>query len=472
MKKIILLFPVLSLLLASLTACGTDPVKKQAVVEGAIFGGQSDAKIDVDVSLDLKWITTKKNTVYQPELAKFCALLSSDSYFRQKDLDKGRQNRVVFAENADTEYSVTDFLTAFGFTDAEHYESYLVLEDPTDSNDSVTLNIGHQVADGKYDVYAVVIRGCFSWQEWCSAFDPGCSDANYNGLTGSHPDWTHSEYHKGIDIAANRTLAFIEDFIAGHNDETLPDCILLTGHSRGGSIANILGAHFEKDSAIRSYTYTFNTMPAACDADAGRYQTIFNVFDTNDFFTDPFPFTEGSFRRYGTDISLSASGSEEFKAQVQALKGLNDYVSVSADTAAEYRRLFAERFPSREMLCDTESLTFVYDDEESAAAGRENFVALISSENGLGVEDLCRVSEIVKGNDGTFTLTVEYNGLALLRSYAKILAYGPAAYDAFVKLFAGEETGCEIAALIVENIDAINGGHLLGYSYLLSGIAK
>ena len=472
MKKILAFITVISIILVSLsiTAC-SDSVKKQAVAEGAIFGGQSDDKIGLEVSFDSEWITTAENTSYNPELAKFCALLSADSYFRQKDYDKGRQNRVLFAENTDKDYSMTDFLNVFGFTDAEHYESYLALENPIDSNDSVTLNIGHQVVAGQYDVYAVVIRGCFSWQEWCSAFDPGCTEAEYEKLTGSHPEWTHNEYHKGVDIAANRALTFIEDFMAKHNDEMLPDCILLTGHSRGGSIANVLGAYFEKEADIRSYTYTFNTMPAVRFA-ADSYETIFNVFDKNDFFTDPFPFKDGSFVRYGVDMVFPDVESDEFQVAVAALKGRDDYNSISSDAVAEYRGLFAERFPCCDMLCDTETITCVYDDEDGAAAGREEYCTLIGSENGLGLEDLCTVGEVVKCSDGRYTLTVEYNALAMLRSYAKILAYGSAAYDAFVDLFAGDETGCRIAALIVENAGGINGGHLLANSYVISGIAK
>ncbi len=472
MKKKAALLIVFSMLIVSLAACGSASVKKKAVVEGSIFGGQSEDRISTEVSFDPDWITTEKNTEYNPELAQFCALFCSDSYFRQKDLEKGRQNRVLFEDNADAEYSMTDFLNAFGFTEAEHYESYLASEDPTDSNDSVTLNIGHQTVNGEYDVYAVVIRGCFSWQEWCSAFDPGCTETAYEELTGSHPEWTHRDYHKGVDIAAGRALTFIDSFMAEHNDEKLPDCILVTGHSRGGSIANILGAHFEKDDEVRSYTYTFNTMPSACVDDADSYRTVFNIFDGNDFFTDPLPFENNCFRRYGTDVTISAADADAYRSALAELKGRSDYVSVSTDAAAEYRTLFAECFPDRGMLCDTYTVRRVCDDEESAVTAREEYCTLIGSEAGLGLEDLCPVSDIVKGTDGKYTLTLEYNGLALLRSYAKILAYGSAACDAFQNLFAEDEAACRIAALLTENAAGINGGHLLANSYVIAGMEK
>ena len=469
MKKYVSLILVIVILAASLTACAGEPIKMHAVVEGSIFGGKSDDKIEVEVSFDPRRITSRDNTKYDPDLAQFCVLLSSDSYFRAKDLDKGRQNRVLLDGNSGEEYEMTSFLSAFGFTETEHYESFSASADPTDSNDSVTLNIGHQTVDGKYDVYAVVIRGCFSWQEWCSAFDPGCTDEKYEELTGEHPDWTHKEYLKGIDVAANRALAFIESFMSENNDETLPDRILITGHSRGGTIANVLGAYFEKETDVKSYTYTFNSVPVARVDDAGSYRTIFNVFDEGDFFTDPFPFENGKFYRFGTDITASVTDNDTVKTAIADLKGRDDYLSVPKETADEYRRLFAERFPDREKLCETETLTFTYDTEEAAAKGREELAALVGAEAGLGLEDLCRIGDTAATADGKYSVTVEYCGLTWLRSYAKILAYGEAAYAAVVKLFAGDEIGCRIAKLIAENAAGINGGHLLANTYAVAG---
>lgn len=481
MKKTVSLILVIAMLIVSLTACGakTEKIKMNAVAEGSIFGGKSDDKIEVEVSFDPKWITKDSNTVYNPDLAQFCVLLSADSYFRAKDLDKGRQNRVLLDGNGE-EYEMTSFLSAVGFTETEHYESFSATADPTDPNDSVTLNIGHQTFDGKYDLFAVVIRGCFSWQEWSSAFDPGCIDEKYEELTGSHPDWTHKNILKGIDVAANRALAFIKDFMAKNNDGKLPDRILLTGHSRGGTIANVLGAYFEKETDVGSYTYTFNSVPAAralsVDSDAvfpkdtGSYKTIFNVFDEGDFFTDPFPFENGKFSRFGTDMTVSVADNETVRAKIAELKGRDDYVSVPKETADEYRRLFAERFPDREKLCETETLTFTYDNEEKAAAGRDELAALVGAESGLGLEDLCRVGDVSTTADGKFEVTVAYFGLTWLRSYAKILAYGKTAYDAAAKLFAGDEIGCRIAKLIAENAASISGGHLLANTYVVAGV--
>lgn len=470
MKKILTLFLLLTLLTLCSTSCGSEPITHSAVVEGAIFGGKNDDKIAVEIKFNPDWITTANNQKYNPDLAQFCAMLSTDSYFREKDVAKGTQNRVLLSENDGKEYTMSALPEAFGFTDAEHYESFKVLEDPTDSDDSVTLNIGHQTVNDR-DVFVVVVRGTFSWQEWSSSFDPGFAAENYEKMTGVHPDWTHKENQKGIDIAANRAINFITEYMGKHNDASKKDTILITGHSRGGTIANLLGAHFENEKDIKSYTYTFNAVPAAGAKDAGNYRTIFNIFDQNDFFTDLFPFAEKCFVRYGTDMTLSVAASDVLKAKLAGLLGREDFTCMTDAALQEYRRLFAERFPNREALSEIKTVVKTYDDEESAMAGLESINTMISTAAGLAIENLTTVSEITEAN-GKYTVTVTYCGMALLRSYARILAYGSAANDAVAALFADDTLGCQIAALITENSSAINGGHLMAVSTLIAGEVK
>ena len=464
-KKLISAVLLTALLLSCLAGCGGS-VKKQATVEGSIFGGKSNDSIELELRFDPKWITTADNSAYNAELARFCVLFSADSYFRQKDLDKGRQNRVLLPGNAD--YGFTTFLDTLGFTETEHYESYLVSDSLADSDDSVTLNMGHMTLKGKYDVYAVAVRGCFSWQEWSSAFDPGCGAEAY----GEHPEWTNRAHQKGLDVAANRALGFIDSFMAEHNDPALPDCLLITGHSRGGGIANILGAHFERETSVRSYTYTFSAMNVTDDAHAADCQTVFNLFDSDDLFVNALPFGSEPFCRYGTDLTLSVSDSAEAQAAAAKLKGREDYTCVPAESAAEYCRLFAERFPDRDMLCETVSISRTYDTQAEAEAALEELRVLLGSESGLAVEGLCTLSDAAKTPDGKYGFRFDYNGLALLRSYARILAYGDAAAEVFAKVFAEDETACALSRLIAENAVGISGAHQLINCYAITDLVK
>ena len=471
MKKRLIALLLAALLTGCLSACGGKACTAAATVEGALFGGKADDRIAVTMTFDRDWLTKRSNERYNPELAEFCALLSADSYFRAKDLDKKSQNRVLTDGADPAAYEPTSLLSAAGFTGTEHFESYKVQTDPEDSNDSVTLNIGHMTADGKYDVYAVVIRGCFSAGEWRSAFDPGCSDTAYETLTGAHPDWTNKAHHKGADVAANRARAYIEDFMARTGDPALPDRLLLTGHSRGGGIANILGAYFEKKEGVTSYTYTFNAMAVTQAEDAKSYRTVFNVFDSGDLFTDIFPFMAEGFVRYGTDKALAAGSSKKLLKALAGLKGRDDYACVSAEAAERYRDLFAEHLPDREALCGMAMLTRSFGTKEEAEAARTRTLSLIGAEAGLGLESLCRVGEVTE-QEGRFGFAFEYCGAALLQTYAMILAYGEAAGAGAAELFAGNEAVCEIAALLQENAAGLTGGHLIVNSYVIAGQMK
>ena len=464
------------LIVVLLTGCGKAPgnapiEEKQAdkyavTVEGAIFAGNADDRIQTEVTFDPNWLTVKDNTKYNRELAQFAAILSDDVYFRAKDLDKGTQNRVLYDGENTEEYDWTAFLKKVGFSDVRYIESYKEKEYAGDSNDSVTMLLGHTVVDGQYDLYVVAVRGCFSAQEWISVFDPGCDGEAYTELTGQHPEWTDRNAFKGLDIARNRAITFIDEFIEQYDNAEYQNCMLITGHSRGGALANMIGAEMEDRADIRSYAYTFSTPGVTTDAKAMEYRTIFNVYDTNDYYADPLPFGEEQFYRYGCDIAVAVADSEEIKTELARLKGRDDFKSLDAETKAEFVKLFGDRFPNRASLYDMLKVTRIFEKEEDALAFEAQCQALIGSEQGLGLEGLCMAES--NGKDGKYEVTLSYGGGAILIAYAKTLAYGQAAYEASVLLFQDDVPACEILSLLMDNAAELSGGHLLINSYVIS----
>ncbi|MCQ2530467.1 MAG: hypothetical protein MJ086_04345 [Lachnospiraceae bacterium] len=471
--KISLIIFTVILSIALLAGCGSTATTYPAHVEGALFGGASDDSIAVDVTFDSKWITKNDNTKYNPDLAAFAALCSADSYFRLKDYDKGTQNRVLFDEEEESAYDFTTFFKKLGFTEVKHVESFSEKEYASDSNDSVTMTMAYCNVDKKYDMYVVALRGCFSSGEWLSVFDPGCDGDIYTELTGEHPEWTNKNHFKGMDIAANRADEFIKEFMAANDDPKCKDCILFTGHSRGGSLANILGAKYEKEGQARTYTYTFNTADTTCSEDAGEYKTVFNIFDANDFFTDPLPFGTEKFVRYGTDVTEPISNNAELLNALIELKGRDDYICVEPDAKAQYQELFGAAFSDRASLYEEKYFTETFATKEEAEARAEELQNLIGKENGLGAEAFCSVGEIKEVADGKFELTTKYNGAAVLIGFSKLLAYGPSVYEPLVDLFAQDAQVCDIATLLSDNLAGISGGHLIANSYVLGqNVAK
>lgn len=463
MKRIFGLLLTVILLVALLSGCDDGTLTRQAHVEGAIFGGKTDDSIAVPVVFNIDWITEGDNKVYNPDLAAFASLLSADSYYREKDMAKGRQNRVLL-DDAAGDYDFTSLLQNVGFKYTLHVESIEDWQPSTDRSDTVTMTIGY-LETPHHDAYVIVFRGCFSSDDWLSTFDPGGGEA-YEQLTGSHNQWTNRDRFKGLDVTANRAIEYIRDFMKEHNDTVKTNCFLVTGHSRGGSLANIVGAELEQSG--RTYVYTFNSMPVALGADEEEHPSIFNIFDSNDFFTDPLPFANERFSRYGTDMGTDIGASVELRSTLAQMKGRYDYSCVSRKTKEEYDRLFAEQFPDRSSLYVTESRTETYDTREEAEARRAELASMVGSEEGLCLDPLCSVGEVISTEDGKFSVTLAFCPAAKIRGFSRVLAYGESAYNTFCSLFAFDEAALQTAALLYENLASVSGGHLLANSYLLT----
>lgn len=468
MKRIIIIAIALVFTCALLAGCGSGEQAGQGgktmniTVQGAVFGGAGDDRIKTSVSFDPQWIIKGDNTKYNKDLAAFAAIISDDVYFRTKDLEKGTPNRVLFEGENEEEYDRTGLIKEFGFTEAEYIESFKAREYKWDGNDSVTMLLAHCVVDGKYDLYAIAFRGSFSVQEWISVFDPGSDCDNYTGLTGEHPEWTDKKACKGLDIAKNRAMEFIDEFMEENDNPDFPDFMLVTGHSRGAGLAGMIGAVMEDREDVRSFTYTFNTPGVTTDENAVNYKTIFNIFDTNDFYTDPMPFGEEKLYHYGRDMSMEIAGADEVEKEISELKGRDDYACMSAEEKAAYAELFGKRFPDRKSLYDMVTVTQKFDTEEEALARTETCNTLIGSENGLGLDGLCFVE--TEGKEVSMT----YCSGAILIAYAKSLAYGEDVFKASAELFEEDKDACEVLDFLRANIKGISGGHLLINGFVMS----
>ena len=458
--------------------------KYDVTVQGAVFSGSGDDQVKTTVSFDPKWVTKNDNTKYNKDLAAFAAMLCDDVYFRTKDAEKGTPNRVLYEGETAEEYDWTNFLRQVGFSEVKYIESYKEKEYSGDSNDSATLLLAHGKVNGKYDLYTVVLRGCFSAQEWVSTFDPGCAGEAYTVLTGEHPEWKDSDSYKGFDIAKNRALEFVDEFISENNDPEFEDRILITGHSRGGAIANMIGAEMENRQGIKSYTYTFSAPGVTVNESAKDYRTIFNVFDSNDYYIDPMPFGKERFFRYGVDLTLPVASSDEVRTEIAKLKGRDDFASLTPEAKSEFAALFGARFPDRDSLYEMKTVTQTFDTKEAALARAEACLTLIGSENGLALNGLCQLNgadgaalaadetdfskAVITDENGKFQVSMTYCDGAVLAAYAKSLAYGEAAYNGTVQLFEEDKEACEPLELLMKNASGVSGGHLLINGYVLS----
>lgn len=121
------------------------------------------------------------------------------------------------------------------------------------------------------------------------------------------------------DMAENFTLAAqdILDTQAELLDGLRDPLFLVTGHSRGAAVANILGARLtDRFGAESVYAYTFAT-PRTVRGDYPRYDNIFNVINPCDL-VPMLPLAAWGFERYGIDRVLPVDTADD--ALIQAAR--------------------------------------------------------------------------------------------------------------------------------------------------------
>jgi len=267
------------------------------------------------VKFDFDWLIYGNNEVYYSDLGQLAAVVSNEAYSKN-----------------------VNFLTTLGFDDAK----YIITESTNgyDTDDVAYMAVGHKklIRDGKtYEIILVSLRGSKTVSDWASNLDMGADTQRYTDLTGAHPEWLDSQkaMHKGFAVSANRAKAAIDSYISQKVDSSAEKIIMVTGHSRGGSIANILGTFYEDDKKnyAKSFTYTIGaaTTTTVSAESAAAYKTIFNLQNTDDFVPYVPSDKWGGFRLYGTNLSANAANySALFKTVSE-----NDYSTAGGSSTAE-----------------------------------------------------------------------------------------------------------------------------------------
>ncbi|MCR4745712.1 MAG: Ig-like domain-containing protein [Lachnospiraceae bacterium] len=266
---------------------------------------KKDKSINVDFNVDYSDLLGD-NSSYNKDLALYACVLASDIYHGglTYDISGGLKS----TESTSDERNLASI---FGMRDNENIE----IKSSTDPDDRTEVYLGHRkiVKDGR-DAQVVImsIRGTGIDKygkgddiEWSSNFDVGASSSQYKSATGSHPDWKNKNNHKGFDVAANGVIEAYENYEKKHGfDGSSRKYILITGHSRGAGIANLVGAHFEDDPGYKSFTYTFAAPYTTTSYTSSSYSSIFNIMN-NDDIVPMLPLAYWGFKKNGTVLAKS-----------------------------------------------------------------------------------------------------------------------------------------------------------------------
>ena len=232
--------------------------------------GDSPAKIDIDVEWDDAWFAADSST-YNHDLGIASSVLASAVY-HDDDYSHG-----TYAK---------DDLEALGF-DMSTYECYY----PHSRNDYKGRidQVGYCFATkwidgGDTPLVAVLVRGTTRNVEWVS---------NFNIAEHTYP----SDEHEGFARANESLLTALRMYLAkgiGEEVDLSRVVFLVTGHSRGAAVANLLGHSLDEGAVSgssgasekgRVYVYTFASPNVSADyvsTTTGDWGNIFNIVNPDD----------------------------------------------------------------------------------------------------------------------------------------------------------------------------------------------
>lgn len=296
---------------------------------------------NVNISWDDQWFDNPSST-YMHDLAIASMALSGAAY----------------VENAYQEpqsESIQKALYMLGFEKSSiksyNYYDYSLSENDNDVVSYAFARKKVHINTGTYDLIAVVVKGTSGNEEWYSNFNIGTDNT-----------------HRGFTLAKDGLMSSLRDYISGLGIQGTSTKILVTGHSRGAAVANLVAAELcDASYAAKAnvYSYTFATPAVTTDSrrSEGHYNNIFNIVSGEDFVTQV-PLKKWNYGRYGIDLLLpsrSYYGSgytrvfnkmsseyfalvgKEFEAYpngTQAVRNVCDNVHKLAPTVVEfYRRI-------------------------------------------------------------------------------------------------------------------------------------
>ncbi len=244
----------------------------------------ADGKGNIPVLWNDGWFQ-QDNKVYNHELAKLSLALSASAY---NQLDS-QGTKDILLKNA--------LCHALGFQDYEsfHYD---------ETGEQKGAHVGFALAqknilqqNKQAVIVAVVIRGTHG-AEWYDNFNLA-QDGNYE-----------AKYHSGFKAAADEVLQKLQNRlkrIQSSGVDATGVKILVTGHSRGGAVANIV-AHMLNTSVgneVQTYAYTFATPNVGKNAEESlaKDANIFNIINPDDFITTV-PLEQWGYDKYGITMML------------------------------------------------------------------------------------------------------------------------------------------------------------------------
>lgn len=321
-----------------------DPDRKDNKVR-YVFGDGISNSNEIVIPVDYRNFIYDDKPTYNKYLAQMAAIIANYSY---RGLDK---NWTVSKNEYITEESkINKGLVQFGFNNLKYVKVEAGKFDPYDR---CGLYLGNHIflnEEKKYQVIVASVEGYLNQEMWYSNFDIGYDGESYYSIYGEHPEWTNKKNHKGFDVTANRAFPVIENYMNEVNEESINEqIVLVTGHSRGASISNLLGKLL-KDRNIKSIVYAFNGCRTTDEQDQNvlkSYSNIFNVDSLNDYVCR-YPFSFMNFTSYGNIVTYDLVAENDYYKSIYG----TDFIGNSDENLNEITKGAENVFKSRKDMYD------------------------------------------------------------------------------------------------------------------------
>ena len=323
--------------LASSIAIGVRSAERSAginavaapVIETAYRGGTFGVSLDYwalfaedgrDVSSDVLWSDDwffQDPTEYNHDLAHTAAVLSIVANAESSYYQHGSKSP-AYAEDAFTKLGFEHISTSSYRYRSEIIDEVMGALDGTDvvAYTLATKRIRSSQTGQEKLLTVVVVRGSYG-SEWLSNVKIEENDDTVDA----------SDDHLGFTLAAREIVEDLERR-TDESDDGLERSYLFCGHSRGGSVANLLasyadGAGGEYDaiasaSDVRAYTFATPNCTSSDDARDDAYSNIFNIINPSDMIPK-LPLSAWGYSRYGKDIVLPIEGSDAYDTSIDKM---------------------------------------------------------------------------------------------------------------------------------------------------------
>ena len=227
---------------------------------------QADEPVPIEVDWDEKWFYESKTTDYNHKIARIAVLLSEISY-------------VHVEENPESNPMIETY-RILGFKDNDIEWNYtLDYADSEIGNNQAAYSFACKdikTGGGTKKLVFIVLRGTpLSANEWISNIN--VSDSTHKNVP----------VHEGFFKTAGKIKTKLLDFLQKKEIKASEAFFLITGHSRGASLANLLAATLDDEKIVTSehlFVYTFAAPNVSQEEKTNdeKYNFIWNIVNAED----------------------------------------------------------------------------------------------------------------------------------------------------------------------------------------------